>query len=497
METLPTAVEAPLPPAPHASTPASLTPASLTPTSLTPTSLTPTSTPTPTRFPPPRPDGLIALFSDALAEAAGHAALACVQRGKLRQAAGTVIRATGVRADVGEICRLVDTAARREIKAEVIGFDGDTVLMSPMGSLAGLSNATQVIATGQQHSVAVGGFLLGRVVDGMGEHFLDDGAPMPALARRRIVASAAPTPMRRRPIDEPLTLGVAAVDSLLTCGVGQRTGIFSPAGCGKSTLLSMLCRHAQVDVVVAALVGERGREVQDFIGEALGPQARERSVLVVATSDRPPTERLKAAFVATAYAEEFAASGKRVLLLVDSVTRLARAAREIGLAAGEPPTRRGFPPSVFALLPQLFERAGNLATGSITAFYAVLEETDDGSDPISEEVRSLLDGHIVLSRKLAGKGHFPAIDVLQSASRLFDRVAEPQQVRDARRLRELLSKFDEVEILIRIGEFRRGADATADQAVDRRAAIDEFLRQERLASADPAQTLMRLREVIA
>jgi ATP synthase in type III secretion protein N len=441
--------------------------------------------------------GLLAMLGHALVEAAGHAALASVQRGKLRQAAGTVIRATGVRADVGELCRLVDNGSRHEIKAEVIGFDGETVLMSPMGSLAGLSNATQVIATGQPHSVAVGGFLLGRVVDGMGEAFLDDGPPIPALARRRIVASAAPAPMRRRSIDTALPLGITAIDALLTCGVGQRTGIFSPAGCGKSTLLSMLCRHAEVDVVVAALVGERGREVQDFIAEALGPGARERAVLVVATSDRPATERVKAAFVATAYAEEFAAAGKRVLLVVDSVTRLARAAREIGLAAGEPPTRRGFPPSVFAMLPQLFERAGRLASGSITAFYTVLEESDDGSDPISEEVRSLLDGHIVLSRKLAGKGHYPAIDTLQSASRLFDRVVEPPQLQDARRVRELLSKFDEVEILIRIGEFRRGVDELADQAVDRRPAIDRFLRQERRDHVAYAQTLAALREVVA
>jgi ATP synthase in type III secretion protein N len=436
------------------------------------------------------------VFGHALEEAAGHAALANVQRGKLRQVTGTVVRASGVRADVGEVCRLVDHSAQREIKAEVIGFDGDMVLMSPMGSLSGLSSATQVINTGHHHSVAVGGFLLGRVVDGMGEAFLDDGPAMPALARRRLVGTAAPTPMRRRTIDETLPLGVMAIDGLLTCGVGQRTGIFSPAGCGKSTLLSMLCRHAKADVVIAALVGERGREVQDFISEALGPELRERSVLVVATSDRPPTERLKAAFVATAYAEEFAAQGKRVLLVVDSVTRLARAAREIGLAAGEPPARRGFPPSVFALLPQLFERAGNLSTGSITAFYTVLEETDDGSDPISEEVRSLLDGHIVLSRKLAGKGHYPAIDILQSTSRLFDRVADAQQIKDARRVRELLAKFDEVEILIRIGEFRRGVDALADQAVDRKAVIDNMLRQERADNADFATTVARMHEVV-
>jgi ATP synthase in type III secretion protein N len=401
---------------------------------------------------------------------------ACV-RGKLQQAVGTLLRASGVRAQVGELCHLIDsnTGARRQ--AEVLGFDGDFLLMSPLGGIDGLSSATQVIPSGRHHSVAVGEFALGRVLDGMGEYCLDAGAPIPADAPRRAVRMAAPPALQRRPVHEPLPLGVTAIDALLTCGVGQRVGVFAPAGCGKSTLLSMLCRHAQADVVVVALVGERGREVGDFIRDALGPQARERSVVVVATSDRPATERLKAAFVATAHAEHFAAQGCKVLLLVDSVTRLARAAREIGLAAGEPPTRRGFPPSVFSLLPQLFERAGQLAVGSITAFYTVLEETDDGSDPISEEVRSLLDGHIVLSRKLAGQGHFPAIDVLQSTSRLFERVVTPSHIGCAQILRTLLAKYDEVEILLRIGEYRSGLDSLADMAIAQRDAIQAFLRQ--------------------
>lgn len=419
----------------------------------------------------------LAVLDQALAEASGRLLSSTVQRGKLQQAVGTLIRASGLRADVGELCRLVDPRRKRELRAEVVGFDADMVLMSPMGPLEGLSGSTQVIATGQRHAVAVGGHLLGRVVDGMGDTFLDEGAPMPATSEQRVVNRPAPEPFRRRAIEEVLPVGVQAIDALLSCGVGQRVGVFAPAGCGKSTLLSMLCRSAEADVIVIALVGERGREVQDFMNEALGDTARSRSIVVVATSDRPASERLKAAFVATTYAEYFAAQGKRVLLLVDSVTRLARAAREIGLAAGEPPTRRGFPPSVFTTLPMLFERAGRLDSGSITAFYTVLEETDDGADPVSEEVRSLLDGHIVLSRKLAGKGHFPAIDVLHSTSRLFERIVTPEHLDAARRLRELLSKFDEVEVLIRIGEFQRGADALADQAVERRGAIDAFLRQ--------------------
>jgi ATP synthase in type III secretion protein N len=440
---------------------------------------------------------ILSAFDPALGEATGRVATTTLQRGKLQQAVGTLVRASGLRADVGELCRLIDGRTGREIRAEVIGFEGDTVLMSPMGSLDGLSGATQVLATGQRHTVPVGDFMLGRVVDGMGEAFLDEGRPVPQNAERRPVSRAAPAALGRTPIDTVLPLGVNAIDAVLTCGVGQRVGIFAPAGCGKSTLLSMLCRHAEVDVVVAALVGERGREVGDFINEALSADARARSVLVVATSDRPASERLKAAFVATTHAEYFASRGQRVLLVVDSVTRLARAAREIGLAAGEPPTRRGFPPSVFTALPLLFERAGNLSTGSITAFYTVLEETDDGSDPISEEVRSLLDGHIVLSRKLAGKGHYPAIDVLQSISRLFDKVAAPEQVQLARRLRELMSKFDEVEVLIRIGEFHRGVDSLADTAVDRRGAINGFLTQSLDAHATFEETLSGLAEVAA
>ena len=416
-------------------------------------------------------------LDESLAEGSGRLLGNAQSAGRVQQAVGTLVRAGGLRAEVGELCRLIEPRSGRAVLAEVIGFEPSTLLLSPLGPLDGLSESMEVHATGRRHAVAVGDFLLGRVVDGLGEAFLDEGPAMPAVAERVDVQAPAPLPFSRRPIAEPLPVGVRSIDGLLSCGVGQRVGVFAPAGCGKSTLLSMLCRNARADVVVAALVGERGREVQDFVDEALTTQARSRSVVVVATSDRPAIERLKAAFVATAYAEHFARRGQRVLLLVDSITRLARAAREIGLAAGEPPARRGFPPSVFALLPRLFERAGVLAQGAITAFYTVLEESTDGADPISEEVRSLLDGHIVLSRALAGKGHYPAIDVLQSLSRLFDRLADAGHVQAARRVRELLAKHDEIEVLIRIGEFRRGNDATADKAVDARPAIDAFLRQ--------------------
>jgi ATP synthase in type III secretion protein N len=440
--------------------------------------------------------GLLAQINIGLGDALSRINPQLQPHGKLQQAVGTLLRASGVAAEIGEWCQLLDTRNGRTSLAEVIGFDGELVLMSPMGPIDGLSSATQVIPTGKRHTVAVGPFALGRVLNGMGTQFLDDGPALPENAMHRAVNAPAPAALQRRPITQALPVGVSAIDTLLTCGVGQRMGIFAPAGCGKSTLLSMLCRHASADVVVAALVGERGREVGDFIHEALGVEAQKRSVLVVATSERPATERLKAAFVATAHAEHFAAQGQRVLLLVDSVTRLARAAREIGLAAGEPPTRRGFPPSVFALLPQLFERTGQLGTGSITAFYTVLEETDDGADPVSEEVRSLLDGHLVLSRKLASKGHFPAIDVLQSTSRLFDRVVPHEQAQAARKLRSMMAKFEEVEILLRIGEYQTGSDPLADLAVQRRQAIDEFLCQNSQENRPLTQSVMQLKTLI-
>jgi type III secretion protein N (ATPase) len=413
----------------------------------------------------------------ALEHVASQVALSRHERGRLQRASGTLLRATGLRAEVGEICLLTDPHSPGAHQAEVVGFDGEALLLSPMGSLQGLSTSTQVQGTHGRHEVAVGDFLLGRVVDGMGLQALDGGPSWPVRAPRLGVMAPAPQAMSRRVVNEPLELGVKVIDGLLTCGEGQRVGIFAPAGCGKSTLLSMLCRHAHADVVVLALVGERGREVLDFIHEAIGPQALKRSVLVVATSDRPAGERLKAAFVATTYAEHFAAQGHKVLLMVDSVTRLARAAREIGLAAGEPPTRRGYPPSAFGILPPLFERAGKLASGSITAFYTVLEETDDGNDPVSEEVRSLLDGHFVLSRELAGKGHFPAIDVLGSASRLFGRLVQPPHLRSAQALREMLARYREVELLLRVGEYRSGSDPLADKAIERKADMESFLRQ--------------------
>jgi len=418
-----------------------------------------------------------------------------VQRGKVVEAVGTLVRASGVTARVGELCALSEVGGEEDRLAEVVGFSGQEILLSPMGGIEGVSPATHVRPLGRTHAVAVGDFLLGRVVDGLGARFLDDGPGMPRDAVVLPVTQDAPAPLSRRPINQPIDLQVRALDTMLTCGVGQRLGVFASAGCGKSTLMSMMCQHAEADVIVVALVGERGREVTDFLAEALTPDSRQRCIVVVSTSDRPSGERMKAAFVATTYAEHFSAQGKSVLLLVDSVTRIARAAREIGLATGEPPTRRGYPPSVFTLLPRLFERAGRLGSGAITGFYTVLEETDDGSDPISEEVRSLLDGHIILSRKLANKGHYPAIDVLMSASRLMGRLVSSDHLEVARRTRELLSKYEDVELLLRIGEYQPGMDPEADQAVDAKPHLDAFMRQtlhEAPAAADALEALRAL-----
>ncbi len=333
-------------------------------------------------------------------------------RGRVTQVTGTLLKAVVPGVRIGELCQLRNPDQSLALLAEVIGFQQHQALLTPLGEMLGVSSNTEVSPTGGMHRVAVGEHLLGQVLDGLGRPF--DGSPPAEPAAWYPVYRDAPPPMSRRLIERPLSLGVRAIDGLLTCGEGQRMGIFAAAGGGKSTLLASLVRNAEVDVTVLALVGERGREVREFIESDLGEQGLRRSVLVVATSDRPAMERAKAGFVATSIAEYFRDQGRRVLLLMDSLTRFARAQREIGLAAGEPPTRRGYPPSVFAALPRLMERAGQSERGSITALYTVLVEGDDMSEPVADETRSILDGHIVLSRKLAAANHYPAIDVLHS-----------------------------------------------------------------------------------
>jgi type III secretion protein N (ATPase) len=396
--------------------------------------------------------------------------------GRVRKVVGTIIHAAVPDVEVGEIVELHTRATGVRLFAECVGFLNDEALLSPIGETQGVSPRTEVRRTGRVQSVQVGMGLMGRVLDGMGR-FMDgrDDAFVPEAEYP--VYRDSPDPMRRRVIDRPLPLGVRALDAMLTCGEGQRMGIFAAAGGGKSTLLSMLVKGAEVDVTVLALVGERGREVREFIEHDLGPEGLAKSVIVVATSDKSAMERAKAAFVATAIAEFFRDQRKKVLFLMDSVTRFARAQREIGLAAGEPPTRRGFPPSVFAMLPRLMERVGMNERGSITALYTVLVEGDDMNEPVADETRSILDGHVVLSRKLAAAGHYPAIDVLTSKSRVMDAIVTPEHLAMSRKVVGWLAAYAEVELLIKVGEYKQGADPQADAAIAKKRAINAFLQQ--------------------
>lgn len=398
-------------------------------------------------------------------------------RGRILLTKGTMLRAVLPGARLGELCRLRDAGLSEPLLAEVVGLDADEAVLAPVGTMLGLSVGAEVERTGDVLRVPVGSALLGRVLDGLGRplDYAMRGALGPAQWRP---ATADPPPaLARRPVDRALPLGIRAIDALLTCGEGQRLGIYGEPGAGKSTLLASLVRGAKVDAVVVALVGERGREVNDFIDRQLDAETRARAVIVVATSDRPAVERLKASYTATAIAEGLRDEGRRVLLVLDSVTRFARALREIGLAAGEPPTRRAFPPSVMAELPRLLERAGNTASGSITAFYTVLVEGDGSGDPVAEETRAILDGHIILSPSLAASNHYPAIDVLASRSRVMDAIVDPAHRQHAGRIRDLLHRYGEIEFLVQIGEYKTGSDARGDAALASIEAIRAFLRQ--------------------
>lgn len=415
--------------------------------------------------------------------------------GRVTQVTGTIIRAAVAGARVGQLCVLRDPDGGEDIKAEVIGFAQDAALLTPIGDTRGISSRTEVIPTDNALTVPVGMELLGRVLDGLGRP-LDEAERGPLTTTQTYpVLGAAPHPLARRPIQRPLELGIRVIDGLLTCGEGQRMGIFAAAGGGKSTLMGMLANGADVDVRVVALIGERGREVGEFLQRELGDNLR-NSVVICATSDRSAMERVKAAFVATAIAEYFRDQGMRVLFLMDSVTRFARAQREIGLAAGEPPTRRGFPPSVFAVLPRLLERAGMNERGSMTAFYTVLVEGDDMTEPVADEVRSILDGHIVLSRKLGAENHFPAVDVLASASRVMGKVVQREHAMAAGRLRELMAKHAEIELLLNIGEYQPGNDPVADEAVRKIGDIRRFLRQDADEKDNFDGTLARMMDLV-
>jgi type III secretion protein N (ATPase) len=434
----------------------------------------------------------MAYITEAL-ESALRSNVPVEMRGKVVQVAGTIVKAVVPGVKIGEICTLRNPYDDWELKAEVVGFAQEAALLTPLGDIQNLSTATEVIPSGSVHLVPVGPDLLGRVLDGLGRP-MDGGAPIQTKDFYPVYANP-PNPMTRRIIDRSLPLGLRVLDGLLTCGEGQRLGIFAAAGGGKSTLLSCLVKGAKVDVTVLALIGERGREVREFIERDLGPEGMKRAVLVVSTSDCSPMERLKASYVATAIAEYFRDQDQRVLLLMDSVTRFGRALREIGLAAGEPPTRRGFPPSVFSSLPRLMERAGNSDRGSITALYTVLVEGDDLTEPIADETRSILDGHIVLSRRLASANHYPAIDVLASVSRVMNAVTGKEHRAAASRFRSLLAKYEEVELLLQIGEYKKGADPLADEAIAKIDKLNAYLKQGLDERSDFDEAIKELQEL--
>ncbi len=420
--------------------------------------------------------GRITSLSGSLREVvAGHDFYA--MSGRVTKVIGTIIHAVVRNVQVGEIVELFTRETNTRLLAEVVGFLDHEALLCPIGETHGVAPMTEVYPTGRVQCVPVGEGLRGRVLDGLGNFI--DGLDTSFVAETTYpVYKDPPDPMTRRIIAAPLPTGVRAIDGLLTVGEGQRMGIFAAAGGGKSTLLSMLVKGSAADITVLALIGERGREVREFIENELGPEGMKNTVVVVATSDKSAMERTKAAFVATAIAEFFRDQGKKVLFLMDSVTRFARSQREIGLAAGEPPTRRGFPPSVFASLPKLMERVGTNDKGSITAMYTVLVEGDDMNEPVADETRSILDGHIVLSRKLARAQHYPAIDILASKSRVMGAIATEQHKDATGEVNALLAAYQDVELLVKIGEYASGSDPQSDRAIEKLPDINAFLCQQ-------------------
>jgi FliI/YscN family ATPase len=394
--------------------------------------------------------------------------------GRVREMVGLLVASEGPAAAVGELCE-IQTAGGRNVRAQVIGFRDGRVLLMPLEETGGLQSGDTVVARPEAARVDVGLGLLGRVLDGFGRPS-DGGPPIQAETSYDLYATP-PGPLEREPINERLVTGVRAIDSLLPFGKGQRVGIFGGSGVGKSTLLGTMAKHNSADVSVIALIGERNREVREFIEHELGPSGLARSVLVVATSDMPAPLRIRAGFVALAVSEYFRDQGKSVLLVMDSVTRLAMAQREIGLAAGEPPSQKGYTPSVFQLLPKMFERAGNFPNGSITGFFTVLVEGDDFNEPICDASRAILDGHVILSRELGAMGHYPAIDILNSVSRLASKVATPEQRAAASKMREVLATYRQSEDLINLGAYAAGANPNLDSAIQLRPQLMNFLRQ--------------------
>ncbi len=414
--------------------------------------------------------------------------------GRVVQASGQTVESEGPLCSVGESCDVIDRAGVRHA-AEVIGFRGANVVSMPLDATQGIQYGDGVQALGSEPSIAVGEQMQGRILNALGEPL--DGGPAPRVRSMWPLDGAAPGPMDRKPIREPLQTGLRAIDGMLTVGRGQRVGIFGGSGVGKSTLIGMMTRNTTADITVVGLVGERGREVREFVEDALGVEGLKRSVVLVSTSDQSPLLRMRAAMAATAVAEFYAERGKHVLLVLDSLTRYAMAAREVGLAAGEPPASKGYTPSVFARLAKLVERVGNFERGSITAFYTVLMEGDDQQDPIVDSVRSLIDGHVVLSRDLAAAGQYPPIAILDSLSRLMPAVTTREHRENAAVVRRLLSAYAKSEDLVRIGAYKAGNDEELDRAMAAMPEIRRYLEQRSDEQVTMHDSVVRLREVAA
>ncbi len=416
--------------------------------------------------------------------------------GKVTKIVGLVVEGYCPASTVGTLCEITPLGGGEPVPAEVVGFRDSRALLMPLGELRGLGPGSLIRVCRSGATVKVGRELLGRVVDALEKPI--DGGPVPRHEASMPLYALPPGPMRREKISQPLDLGIRAVNGLLTCGIGQRMGVMAGSGVGKSVLLGMIAEHTRADINVIALIGERGREVREFIERDLGAAGLARSVILAATSDQSPLLRMRGAFVATAIAEYFCAQGKNVLLMMDSVTRFAMAMREVGLAIGEPPTTKGYTPSVFATLPKLLERAGNYkGSGSITGLYTVLVEGDDMNEPVADAVRSILDGHITLSRDLAARNHYPAIDILNSTSRAIRSIVSPQQLELSGKIREILATYREAEDLINIGAYVAGSNPKIDYAVSRIDAVNDFLCQKMDEKVDMAETIAHLKKLVA
>ena len=418
-----------------------------------------------------------------------------IKMGKVTQVIGLIVQVEGLQVFVGEVCEIFIKSTDKIVLSEVVGFKDNTVLLMPLDDLQGIGPGCLVKPTGKALKVKMSNNLLGHTLDGLGRP-LDNYDLSNEDVQQFNVDRSPPNPFERRKIEQIMSTGVKAIDGMLTCGEGQRIGIFAGSGVGKSTLLGMIARYCDADVNVIALIGERGREVLEFIEKDLGPEGYKKSVVICATSDQPPLVRLKGAFVATAIAEYFRNQGKRVMFMMDSVTRFAMAQREIGLATGEPPTTKGYTPSVFAMLPKLLERSGMSKVGSITAFYTVLVEGDDMNEPIADSVRGILDGHIILSRKIASNNHFPAIDIQNSISRIMKEIVSDDHYRLAGQVKENLAIYSNSEDLINVGAYLKGNNPKIDKAIILNSPINDFLKQDVDDNINYEETLTLLRDLI-